>query len=343
MKLIQALYTDAASRVRVNGAYSDPFPILSGARQGCLLSPCLFNLALEWVIRQLTVGVSGVRVGGLTLNILAYADDVVLLSENMTTLEQSFEELLRAAKKIGLGINVSKTKVMHVERGLLHQEGSEVIAGCTIERVESFVYLGSLITPKNEIKAEVEQRISAATRAFYALNSVFRSRLLSRKTKLRVLTSVVLPVLTYGAETWSVTATLERRMISFENGLLKTICGPVFDNDLGIWRRRYAREVRNLTHQPLVTDLIRSARLRWLGHVLRASPDRHIRNVFEERMVGRRPVGRPRTRWKDVVVADLERLGVNPEEMQELARDRRAWRRIVVAAKGLNRPIAPGE
>ena len=343
VKIIQALYTDTTSRVRVKGAYSTPFPILSGVRQGCLLSPCLFNLALEWVIRQLRTEDCGVGVGRLTLSILAYADDVVLLSDNMTPLEQTFKTFTREAEKIGLTINVDKTKIMHAERGLQHQEGYEVIAGYTLERVENFVYLGSLLTPNNDIKSEIDRRISAATRAFYALNSLFKSRLLSRKTKLRLLSTVVLPVLTYGAETWSLTETLQQRLISFENGLLKTICGPVYDADLGIWRRRYAREVRVLTQQPTVTNLIRSARLRWLGHVLRASPERHIRRVFEEVMVGRRPVGRPRTRWKDVVVADLELLEVNPEEMVELARVRRTWRRIVVAAKDLNRPIAPGE
>ena len=251
VKIIQALYADTISRVRVKGAYSTPFPIASGVRQGCLLSPCVFNLALEWVIRQLRTEGCGVRVGRHTLSVLAYADDVVLLSDNMTQLEQTFEAFTRAAEKIGLRINADKTKIMHVERGLQHQEGNEQIAGYTLERVDNFVYLGSLLTPKNDIKSEIDRRISAATRAFYALNSFFKSRLLSRRTKLRLLSTVVLPVLTYGAETWSLTETLQRRLTSFENNLLKTICGPVFDADLGIWRRRYAPEVRILTQQPI--------------------------------------------------------------------------------------------
>ena len=166
---------------------------------------------------------------------------------------------------------------------------------------------------------------------------------MSRRSKLRLLSTVILPVLTFGAETWSLTATLEQKLLRVENDLLKTICGPIYDVELGMWRRRYAREVRALTLQPPVTDTIRSARLRWLGHTMRAGPNRVIYKIFTETMDGTRPRGRPRTRWKDVVTADLRLLDVNPERLEELARDRVGWRRLVVAAKGLNRPIAPGE
>lgn len=98
-----------------------------------------------------------------------------------------------------------------------------------------------------------------------------------------------------------------------------------------------------MTSYPLVSDYIRSSRLRWLGHILRSGPERTTHHVFNENMVGRRPRGRPRTRWKDVVKADLRLLDTDPDIMEELAEDRREWRRIVVAAKGLNRPNAPGE
>ena len=60
-------------------------------------------------------------------------------------------------------------------------------------------------------------------------------------------------------------------------------------------------------------------------------------------MEGRRPCGRPKKRWRDVVEADLRLLGVNPDRMDQLAQDRRGWRRLVVAAKGLNMPITPDE
>ena len=101
--------------------------------------------------------------------------------------------------------------------------------------------------------------------------------------------------------------------------------------------------MRELTGQPPVTDLIRSSRLRWLGLVLRAGPDRLIYKVFNEPMEGRRPRGRPHTRWRDVTRADLRLLDVDPDRVEDLAEDRRRWRQIVLAAKGLNVPTAPAE
>ena len=101
--------------------------------------------------------------------------------------------------------------------------------------------------------------------------------------------------------------------------------------------------MREITSYPLVTDHIRASRIRWLGHILRSGPERLTHQVFKENMVGRRPRGRPRTRWKDVVNADLRLLDIDPDNMEELAENRRQWRRLVVAAKGLNGPIAPGE
>ena len=150
-------------------------------------------------------------------------------------------------------------------------------------------------------------------------------------------------MLTYGAETWSLTQTTEAKILRFENNILKTICRPIFDVELGRWRRRYAREVRQLTAFPLVTNYICSSRIRWLGHILRSGHERTTYQVFNENVVGRRPRGRPRTRWKDVTMADLRLLDIEPDNIEELAEDRREWRRLVVAAKGLNGPNAPGE
>ena len=166
----------------------------------------------------------------------------------------------------------------------------------------------------------------------------FKSNLLSLRTKIRLYNSIIVPVVTYGAETWAVTQTLEKKLESFENNCLKQICGPIYDGELGLWRRRYAREVRAQTNQPLITHTIRAARLRWAGHVARADDNRFIKQVWQWTPEGRRPRGRPYTRWSDVVNKDLRELGRNPDEWQELAEDRSLWRSLVVAAKG---PLGP--
>ena len=164
--------------------------------------------------------------------------------------------------------------------------------------------------------------------------------MLSLRAKLQIYNSIVLPIVTYGAETWAITQTLEKKLISFENRCLKQLCRPVYDEDLALWRRRYAREVRALTNQPHIHHVIRSARLRWAGHVARAGNDRIIKKVWMWTPEERRPRGRPRTRWDDVVRGDLELLGVDPGDWQELAEDRSFRRDLVVVAKEPLGPLA---
>ena len=117
----------------------------------------------------------------------------------------------------------------------------------------------------------------------------------------------------------------------FENNVLRRITGPVFDVEENRWRRIHNEEVREITRQCYVTDFIGSQRLRWLGHVARMEEVRLPRKIFEGTVEGRRPVGRPRKRWKDNVMEDLEKVGIqNPvEEWEDLARDRRMWRGLV--------------
>ncbi|XP_076044785.1 uncharacterized protein LOC143027387 [Oratosquilla oratoria] len=112
---------------------------------------------------------------------------------------------------------------------------------------------------------------------------------------------MIRPVLTFGASTNSQT-----KLLRFENNILKSICALVYDDELDLWRRRYTRQVRDLILMPQVTDYIRSSRLRWLGHILRSGPDKFTSRVFTENIVGRRPQGSPRTRWKNVTENDFD-------------------------------------
>ena len=221
------------------------------------------------------------------------------------------------------------------------QERSIIIAELDIEQVNQFKYLGSYIQANNDCEPEIQARISSAYSAAGSLSGLLRSRLLSRGTKLKIYTTVIRPIAMYGSEVWAMTRRLEAKVDSFENNILKTICGPVYDQDLNIWRRRYAREVRALTRLPLISSMIRAGRLRWAGHVIRADDARDIKQVFLWRPDGRRPRGRPRTRWWDNVREDLTLLDEDPDDFANLAADRSGWRALVSAAKTLRRVPEP--
>ncbi|XP_076069195.1 uncharacterized protein LOC143041242 [Oratosquilla oratoria] len=145
---------------------------------------------------------------------------------------------------------------------------------------------------------------------------------------------MIWPVLTFGAETWSLNQLTETKLLRFENNTLKSICDQVYDGELNLWRRCYTREVRDLIPMPQVTDYIRSSRLRWLGHILISGPDRFTSRVFTENIKGKRTC-------KNGVENDLRALDVNRDDIEMLAVDRRVWRHLVVAARSLNGPVDP--
>jgi len=122
---------------------------------------------------------------------------------------------------------------------------------------------------------------------------------------------------------------------TFEHRVWRKICGPVFDETLGNWRRRYNRELYDMLELAPVTSFIKSQRIQWLGDIMRRQENEVVRVALEWKPQVKRPRGRPRKRWLDVVEEeDLKILGV--DNWKETAQDRDRWRSVVImAAKSL--------
>ena len=142
----------------------------------------------------------------------------------------------------------------------------------------------------------VPNNVGCASRGLYAVRRLLMSRLLCRQTKLRIWNAVLRPMLIYGCETWSLTARNRGRLLVFKNHVLRTILGPKWDPLTRQLRIRSNHEIRNLTQQPLITSVLRSRRLRWAGHVVKAPEERGIHKALCGRAAGRRPQGSPRGR-----------------------------------------------
>jgi hypothetical protein len=136
------------SRVQVGKNLSDVFPIKNGLREGDALSPLLFNLALEYVIRRVQVNQNGLKLIG-THQLLTYVDDVNILGGSVQTVKENAEALVVATKEIGLAVNEDKPKYMVMVRdqnaGRSHNMKSD---NSSIERVEEFKYLGTTLKIK---------------------------------------------------------------------------------------------------------------------------------------------------------------------------------------------------
>ena len=142
------------------------------------------------------------------------------------------------------------------------------VAGEDVDVVETFTYLGSVLHRSTSCEAEVNRRLGLAMGAMKSLDkSVWRSRYLSRRTKVRVFGSLVMPVLLYSCEAWTLTADLRRRLDSFATTSLRRILGYS-------WQDRVSnQQVLREAGMSRVTCLIRERQLRFYGHVVRFPMD----------------------------------------------------------------------
>ena len=326
IRLIDMTLTGSCAKVLVNGEMSREFPVSSGVRQGDALSTTLFNLALHYVIEKMNV--QG-NIVSKSKQVCAYADDICLVARNMQSLEEMFHQIKSKGEEMGLKINVDKTKYMQMSRQGEHESTQDLkLDDCVFQRVQAFPYLGVDLNDKARMMDEIEKRIMAGNRAYYANLKLLRSTLLSRTTKVRLYRTLIRPIVTYGAETWVISTVAANKLRVFERKILRKIFGAVCVG--GEWRVRTNDELQHLYHQEDIVQFIKARRIDWLGHVERM-PTRMPNSILHARMMGTRRMGRPRTRWLQDVEGDLKKLGIR--NWKRRAQDRSEWRTTVRQAK----------
>ena len=185
-----------------------------------------------------------------------------------------------------------------------------------MKQVEDFTYLGSVLTSDGKFVQDIERR-AEATRAFGMLRRrLWDRREVSLKVKIKIFKAVMMSVLMYGATSWALTGTEERRLDTFEMAMLRSIVGVRWDD--------FVRniDIRERLCQSPVSLKLRRARMKWFGHVEKTGDERQLRRIMNAEMEGSRQVGRPQTRLKDVIRRDLESSGLSMEQAALEARDR---------------------
>jgi hypothetical protein len=157
-----------------------------------------------------------------------------------------------------------------------------------------------------------------------------------QKLKIKMYRTVILPVVLYGWETWSLTLREEHRLRDYENRVLR-IFGSEREED-GSWRKLHNHELHSLYSSPNIIKVIKSRTMRWVGCVVCISDGRSVYRVLIGRCERKRPLGRPRCGWKDSIKLNLREIGINGANWIHLAQDRVQWQAFVNMVMNLQVP-----
>jgi len=148
----------------------------------------------------------------------------------------------------------------------------------------------------------------AGNRIYFAAISLFRSRLLSRATKIILYKTLIRPGVSYGAEAWTLTKKEEKALLIFERKIFRRIYGPKYEN--GEWKSRTNRGLEEMSKGENIVKWIKGQRISSLVQLERIEEDRMPRKIFTQELEGTRRRRRPRKRWKEEVERDIQELGV---------------------------------
>ena len=172
--LLRNLYAGQEATVRTGHGTIDWFQIRKGVRQGCILSPCLFNFYAEYIMRDdagLEETQAGIKIAGRNINNLRCADDTTLMAESEEELKSLLMKVKVESEKVGLKLNIQKTKIM--ASGLIT---SWEIDGETVETVSDFIFWGSIITADGDCSHEIKRCLLLGRKVMTNLDSIFKSR-----------------------------------------------------------------------------------------------------------------------------------------------------------------------
>ena len=178
--LLRNLYAGEEATVRTGHGTADWFQIAKGVLQGCILSPCLFNLYAEYIMwnARLDEAQAGIKIARRKINNLRYTDDTTLVAESKEELKRILMKVKDESEKAGLKLNIQKNKIVATSPSTSWHTNGE-----TIEEVSDFIFLGSKITADGDWSHEIKRHLLLGRKVMTNLNSIFKSRDITLPTK----------------------------------------------------------------------------------------------------------------------------------------------------------------
>ena len=348
LEILRLLHDDMMETVVGNGGLeTSPFKVDTGVKQGCIIAPTLFAIYISVILhltsQNLPEGVKLMyRTDGGLLNIsrfrakskvltssimeLQYADDNALVAHSEADLQSILDAFARAYWLLGLDLNIKKTQVLHQPAPGTHPQPPTIhVDGNTLENVDQFAYLGSLLSTRPTIDAEVHHRIGCASAAFARLRKrLFDNRDIQARVKLLVYQAVVLPTLLYGADSWTTYSRHLKALEQYQQRCLRKILR------IGWEDRRTNVSVLKEANIPSITTTIIRHQLRWTGHVMRMADNRLPKQMlYGQLKEGKRTQGGQKKRYKDNIKTHLRQCHLSLTSWEEVALQRSMWSRMV--------------
>ena len=319
---IMILYKNTKSMVRSPDGDTDFFNITAGVLQGDTLAPYLFIICLDYVLRKAAdanyqIGFTlsedrSRRYPAQKITDADYADDLAAIADYLTEATILLHAIEEAASEVGLYVNAGKTKVLVFNQ---HHSGAiKSLNNETIKVVQEFTYLGSNIA---STKKDVQIRLAKSWAALNKLDKIWKSSL-PADLKRQFFRAAVESVLVYGANTWTLTSTLEKSIDEAYTRMLRAV--------LNISWKDHPTKEQLYGNIPPISDTIRERRLRFAGHCWRSKDELVSDLLMWQPRHGKRTPGRPCKTYINQLVEDT---GCTAEELPTLMNDREGWRKRV--------------
>ena len=292
VQILENIYKKATASIHMDDLVSEKFQIKRGVRQGDPISPKLFSAAIETIFQTVDLD-KGLNIDGETLTNLRFADDVALTTNNMTEMEEQLNRLNKNSKNIGLKMHKGKTKYM-----TNFQNDQEIhIDSEKIEEVTNYKYLGQTTYLKDTTKEEVTCRIRAGWSCFGKNREIFQDDKMPLSLKRQVFDQCVLPTMTYGCQTWSLTKATTQRLRTAQRAMERKMLKAKLKDKIP------CREIRAKTNIKDIVKFAAKQKWKWAGHVARLNDNRWTKRITDwQPRYGKRSRGRQVKRWRDDIV-----------------------------------------